>query len=83
MRKHLLALLSAWSLGIGGGMLLDSTIRHAGEEKSSVATFNDGFDDGARDIREQLAPIIANNPDECWIRENIPNIPNSPKWCDD
>lgn len=48
-----------------------------------VATFNDGFEDGARDIREQLAPIIANNPDECWIRENLPGIPNAPQWCND
>lgn len=73
-----LALTAGVCLGIGA-----ASVGSTGSDARDVATFNDGFEDGARDIREQLAPVIANNPDECWIRESVPGIPNSPVWCDD
>ncbi|GHF38816.1 hypothetical protein GCM10010218_20070 [Streptomyces mashuensis] len=73
-----------FALTMTAGICLGIAIGPVGSSQSGardIANFNEGFEDGARDVREQVARVITNNPDECWIRENVPAIPNSPEWC--
>lgn len=81
IRKYIVpAVLLVVCVGAGFGAGRESAL---GGDTQRVADFNDGFMDGQRDIREQLSSVIERNPDECWIRENIPGIPDEPQWCKD